>query len=65
MKIEWCGNKYEVYDHVPEGWRVLGGAINRPAGMRWIDNRTSMFSAEHKKGFVPEDVAIEWWRDNT
>ena len=58
-------NGTEVLDHVPEGWRVIGGAIEHPPGLRWIDNRKSRFGTERKRALVPEDVAYDWWLDNT
>ena len=54
-----------VLDHVPEGWKVIGGATAHPHGYRWINNNKSLFGGEYKQALVPEDVAIEWWRDNT
>ena len=54
-----------VLDHVPEGWRVVGGCTNAPAGCRFINNNKSRFGGEYQHALVKEDVAIEWWRDNT
>ena len=54
-----------VLDHVPEGWRVIGGAVNHPSGYRFINNNRSRFGGEYQHALVKEDVAIEWWRDNT
>ncbi len=54
-----------VLDHVPEGWRVIGGAVNHPSGYRFINNNKSRFNGEYQHALVKEDVAIEWWRDNT
>lgn len=55
----------EVLDYVPEGWRVIGGAVTHPPGLRWIDNRRSRFNGERERALVPEEVAYDWWRDNT
>ena len=53
-----------VLDHVPEGWRVLVGAIAHPPGLRWIDNRKPRFGTGWKRALVPEEVAHEWRRNN-
>jgi len=50
-----------VYDSVPEGWRVMTGAVNHPNGYRWICKNVSIFSKDYDHGLVPEDKAIEWW----
>ena len=55
----------EVLDHVPEGWKVVGGATAHPAGYRWINNNKSRFGGEYQHALVKEDVACEWWIDNT
>lgn len=55
----------DVYQRVPEGWRVIGGATNHPPGLRWIDNCKSRFDPDRKRGLVPEENAYEWQRDNT
>lgn len=54
----------EVLDHVPEGWRVLTGAIEHPHGYEWICNNKSRFSDEYRHALVPEEVAREWRRNN-
>ena len=54
-----------VLDHVPDGWRVIGGAVNHPSGYRFINNNKSRFSGEYQHALVKEDVAIEWRRNNT
>lgn len=55
----------EVLDHVPEGWKVVGGCTNAPAGYRFINNNKSRFGGGYKHALVPEDVAHEWWFNNT
>lgn len=55
----------EVLDHVPEGWKVIGGATAHPSGYRWINNNKSRFGGEYKQALVPEDVAYDWWLNNT
>lgn len=55
----------EVLDHVPEGWKVIGGATAHPDGYRWISNNQPRFGGEYKHALVPEDVAHEWWFNNT
>lgn len=54
-----------VLDHVPEGWKVIGGATAHPSGYRWINNNKSRFGGEYKQALVPEDVAYDWWFNNT
>ena len=56
--------KYPVFKEVPEGWKVIEGAVNHPAGYRWISNRKSRFTEEYEKALVPENVAHEWRRDH-
>lgn len=58
-------NGMEVLDHVPEGWKVIGGANMAPNGYRFINNNKSRWSDEYRHALVPEDVAYEWWRDYT
>ena len=55
----------KVLDHVPDGWKVIGGATAHPVGYRWINNNKSRFGGEYKHALVSEDVAREWWIDNT
>ena len=38
----------EVLDHVPEGWKVIGGATAHPDGYRWISNNQPRFGGEYK-----------------
>ena len=54
-----------VYDSVPEGWRVMTGAVNHPNGYRWICKNESIFSKDYDHGLVLEDKAIEWLMKNT
>ena len=54
-----------VLDHVPAGWQDVGGCTNEPAGYRFLNNTKSRFGGEYQHALVKEDVAIEWWRDNT
>lgn len=54
-----------VLDHVPDGWRVLGGTTNAPKGYRFINNNKSRFGGEYQHALVSEDVAIEWLINNT
>lgn len=58
-------NGTEVLDHVPEGWRVIGGANMAPNGYRFINNNKSRWSGQYKHALVSEEVACDWWRDNT
>ena len=54
-----------VLDHVPDGWKVIGGAVNHPSGYRFINNNKSRFGGEYQHALVKEDVAIEWWINHT
>lgn len=47
-----------VLDHVPEGWKVIDGCTNAPAGYRFISNNKSRFGGEYQHALVKEDVAI-------
>lgn len=57
--------KLVVLDHVPAGWRVIGGANMAPEGFRFICNNKSRWSGEYKHALVPDEVAHEWWFNNT
>lgn len=37
----------EVYDCIPEGWKVLEGTT-APRGCKWISNNKSLFSKERR-----------------
>lgn len=52
--------KYPVFDKVPDGWKVLNGAVNHPKGLRWISNGKSRFGGDYERALVPEEVAFEW-----
>lgn len=41
-----------IYDHLPEGWRVMEGATNHPRGYVWICNNKSLFSKERRTGLM-------------
>ena len=42
-----------VLDHVPEGWKVVGGCTNAPAGYRFINNNKLLKLPIAKMGFAP------------
>lgn len=54
-----------ILDHVPEGWRVIAGANMAPHGYRFICNNKPRWSGEYQHALVSEDVAGEWWWNNT
>ena len=54
-----------VLDHVPEGWKVVDGSTNAPAGYRFINNNKLRIGGEYQHAHVKEDEAIEWWRNHT
>jgi hypothetical protein len=58
-------NGIKVLNQVPEGWKVLGGANRAPVGYRFICNNKSRFGDEYEHALVPEDIAYEWWFNNT
>ena len=64
-KVIGCKEGHLIYDSVPKGWRVLTGAVNRLSGYRWICKNVSRYGEDHNHALVPEDVAIEWWKENT
>ena len=49
-----------VLDHVPEGWKVVGGCTNAPAGYRFINNNKSRFGGEYQHALVKEDIAVDF-----
>ena len=51
-------NGIKVLNQVPEGWKVVGGCTNAPAGYRFINNNKSRFGGEYQHALVKEDVAI-------
>ena len=64
-KVIGCKEGHLIYDSFPEGWRVIGGAVNHPSGYRWICKNVSRYGEDYNHALVPEDVAIEWWKENT
>ena len=46
------GRGMAVLDHVPEGWKVVGGYTNAPAGYRFINNNKGrhVYGATGKMG---------------
>lgn len=50
--IKHNGHEVPVFDKLPEGWRILEGATTAPRGYRWIDNKKSFFSKEHRMAFI-------------
>ena len=48
-----------VLDHVPEGWKVIDGYTNVPAGYRFINNNKSRFDGEYQHALVKEDEQNE------
>lgn len=49
----------KILDRIPDGWRVVIGAINAPNGYRYINNKKSRFGGEYQSALVPEDIAVE------
>lgn len=54
----------KILDHVPEGWRVVKGAINAPNGYYFINNNKSRFGGEYQSALVPQEIAAEWIKNN-
>ena len=46
----------KVLNHIPEGWRLLPGAMTAPRGYKWIYNGESLFSGKRKTALVPEEL---------
>lgn len=46
----------KVLNHIPEGWRLLSGAMTAPRGYRWVFNGESLFSGKRKRALVPEEL---------
>ena len=47
-----------VLDHVPEGWKVVDGCTNSPAGYRFINNNKSRFGGEYQHALVSEITRV-------
>ena len=52
-------NGIKVLNQVPEGWKVVDGCTNAPAGYRFINNNKSRFGGEYQHALVKEDIAVE------
>jgi len=48
-----------VLDHAPEGWKVVGGCTNAPAGYRFISNNKSRFGGEYQHALVKEEMTMK------
>lgn len=53
MKIEIKGKTYDLYQSIPQGWKVDGG--NAPRGYILICNNKSRFGGERKIGLISAD----------
>lgn len=53
------GVNMKILDHIPEGWRVVIGAINAPNGYRYINNNKSRFCGEYQSALVPENIVAK------
>lgn len=51
-------NGIKVLNQVPEGWKVVDGCTNAPAGYRFINNNKSRFGGEYQHALVKEDIAV-------
>ena len=49
----------KVLNHIPEGWRLLLGAMTAPRGYRWVFNGESLFSGKRERALVPEELIDE------
>lgn len=47
-----CQSDVRVYDHLPDGWRVIDGANTAPNGYVWICNNKPMFGGEYEHGLM-------------
>lgn len=41
-----------IYDTMPDGWRVIQGAMTAPNGYVWIYNGKSIFSKEYRHAYL-------------
>lgn len=41
-----------VYDHLPDGWRVIDGANTAPNGYAWICNNEPRFGDKYEHGLM-------------
>ena len=46
----------DCYDSIPNGWKIIQGAVTAPKGYTWISNNKSHFSGQRKTGLVPDDA---------
>ena len=49
----------EVYETMPEGWRVLQGALTAPCGTTWIHNNGSIIQKTKKTALLLDKWLIE------
>lgn len=45
-----------LLDHLPEGWRVLKGALTAPVGYVWVCNRKSILRGEYEHALMKEGI---------
>lgn len=42
----------QIYDTMPEGWRMVDGATTAPKGYAWIYNGQSRFSGQRRHALL-------------
>lgn len=42
----------KVLNEMPNGWRVIQGAITAPRGYKWVNNGKSLFSKEYEHALL-------------
>lgn len=52
-------NKIEVFEELPEGYKVTSGALSAPIGSSWIDNGKSRFAGERKSALLINKWLLE------
>lgn len=48
----------EIFEEMPEGWRELKNATNKPAGTIWIANNKSMFCKDFRCALLIKDKKL-------
>lgn len=52
MTVEQAKSQGILYDRLPDGWKIIKGAMTAPSGYIWIHNGKSLFGGEYKHGII-------------
>lgn len=44
----------KILNKLPNGWRVIEGALTAPIGYKWVNNGKSVFSKEYRQALLKE-----------